>query len=154
VQIELPPGVSSLRNQHFGWKFQSWVVYQRIALRMSYRLISKAAFDLFSEQLSPTTAQAFVEKFAGEYQHTEDLLLHNILDGPVVHLDETKINILGADQYVWVLTDNARVVFRLRPSREAAFLHPLLSSFKGSPLPISTEDTMHYLVRSRNASSI
>jgi predicted RecB family nuclease len=149
-----PPGVSSLRNQHFGWKFQSWVVYQRIALRMSYRLISKAAFDLFSEQLSPTTAQAFVEKFAGEYQHTEDLLLHNILDGPVVHLDETKINILGADQYVWVLTDNARVVFRLRPSREAAFLHPLLSSFKGSPLPISTEDTMHYLVRSRNASSI
>jgi RNase_H superfamily/Transposase IS66 family len=127
-----PQAISSLRNQHFGWNFQSWVVYQRITLRMSYRLISRAAFELFSEQLSPTTAKAIVEKVAGEYQRTEDLLLRSILDGPVVHLDETRINILRADQYVWVFTDNARVVFRLRPNREAEFLHPLFSSFKGT----------------------
>jgi predicted RecB family nuclease len=155
-----PPGVSSLRNQHFGWNFQSWVVYQRVALRMPYGLISKAAFDLFSEQLSPTTAKAYVEKFAGEYQRTEDQLLHNILDGPVVHLDETKISILGADQYVWVLTDNARVVFKLRPSREAAFLHTLLSSFKGvavtdfyggyDALPCPQQKCLVHLIRDLN----
>ena len=47
------------RGQQFGWSFQAWVVYQRIALRMSYRLISKATFDLFSEQLSPADGCGF-----------------------------------------------------------------------------------------------
>ena len=90
-----PPSNRLLRGQRFGWNFQAWVVYQRIALRMSYRLISKAAFDLFSEQLSVPTAVGFVVKFAENYRRTEDLLLRGLLDGPVVHLDETKINILG-----------------------------------------------------------
>ena len=155
-----PPGTRVFRGQQFGWSFQAWVVYQRIALRMSYRLISKAAFDLFSEELSPQTAVGFVEKFAEHYRHTEDLLLHGLLDGPVVHLDETKINILGADQYVWVLTDNARVIFRLRPNREAEFLKPLLSTFKGTivtdfyggydALPCTQQKCLVHLIRDLN----
>jgi hypothetical protein len=127
-----PPAIRLLKGQQFGWNFQAWVVYQRIALRMSYRLISKATFDLFSEQLSLETAVGFVRKFSEYYRCTEDLLLRGILDGPVVHLDETKINILGADQYVWVFTDNARVVFRLRPNRGTEFLRPLFFTFKGT----------------------
>jgi hypothetical protein len=144
----------------FGWNFQAWVIYQRIALRMSYRLISKAAFDLFSEQLSPTTANAFIERFAEHYRHTEEQLLRNILDGTVVHLDETRINILGADQYVWVLTDNKRVVFRLTQNRETEFLHPLLSTFKGTAvtdfyggydaLPCAQQKCLVHLIRDLN----
>jgi hypothetical protein len=65
-----PPGTRVFRGQQFGWSFQAWVVYQRIALRMSYRLISKATFDLFSEQLSPETAVGFVERFSKYYQRT------------------------------------------------------------------------------------
>ena len=127
-----PPQIRLLKGKQFGWNFQAWVIYQRVALRMSYRIISKATFDLFSEQLSIPTAIAFVEKFSKYYQRTENLLLRDILDGPVVHLDETRINIMGANQYVWVFTDNARVVFRLRPNREADFLKPLFSTFKGT----------------------
>ena len=52
-----PPGTRLHRGQLFGWNFQAWVVYQRIALRMSYRLISKAAFDLFfGTPLSPDSS--------------------------------------------------------------------------------------------------
>jgi predicted RecB family nuclease len=155
-----PPAIRHLRNQMFGWNFQSWVIYQRIALRMSYRLISKAAFDLFSEQLSPTTANAFIERFAEHYRRAEEQLLRSILDGPVVHLDETRINILGADQYVWVLTDNTRVLFRLRQNREAEFLHPLLSTFTGTAvtdfyggydaLPCAQQKCLVHLIRDLN----
>jgi predicted RecB family nuclease len=155
-----PPGTRVFRGQQFGWSFQAWIVYQRIALRMSYRLISKATFDLFSEQLAPETAVGFVERFSKYYQRTEDLLLRRMLDGPVVHLDETRINILGADQYVWVLTDNARVVFRLRPNRETEFLKPLLSTFKGTvvtdfyggydALPCSQQKCLVHLIRDLN----
>lgn len=155
-----PPGTRVHRGQQFGWSFQAWVVYQRIALRMSYRLISKATFDLFSEQLSLQTAVGFVEKFAEHYRRAEDLLLRGILDGPVVHIDETKINILGADQYVWVLTDNDRVVFRLRPNREAEFLKPLFSTFKGTivtdfyggydAIPCAQQKCLVHLIRDLN----
>jgi hypothetical protein len=127
---------------------------------MSYRLISKATLDIFSEQLSLQTAVGFVEKFAEHYRRAEDLLLREILDGPVLHLDETKINISGADQYVWVLTDNARVVFRLRPNREAEFLKPLLSTFKGTivtdyyagydALPCRQQKCLVHLIRDLN----
>jgi len=86
--------------------------------------------------------------------------LRRMLDGPVVHLDETRINILGADQYVWVLTDNARVVFRLRPNRETEFLKPLLSTFKGTvvtdfyggydALPCTQQKCLVHLIRDLN----
>jgi hypothetical protein len=155
-----PPQIRLLKGKQFGWNFQAWVIYQRIALRMSYRLISKATFDLFSEQLSIPTAIAFVEKFSKYYQRTENLLLRDILDGPVVHLDETRINIMGANQYVWVFTDNARVAFRLRPNREADFLKPLFSTFKGTivtdffggydALPCTQQKCLVHLIRDLN----
>src|SRR5215469_5415320 len=155
-----PPGTRLYRGQRFGWQFQAWVVYQRIALRMSYRLISKSIYDLFSEQLSLETAVGFVEKFSEYYQRTEDLLLRRLLGGPVVHLDETKMNISGADQYVWVLTDNGRVVFRLQPNRETQFLKPLFSTFKGTvvtdfyggydALPCTQQKCLVHLVRDLN----
>ncbi len=156
----VPPGIRALRNQHFGWDFQAWVVYQRIALRMSYRLISKATVDLFSEQLSLQTAVDFVKNFAERYRATEEQLLRELMDGPIVHLDETKINISGADQYVWVLTDNTRVVFRLRPNREAEFLKPLFSTYRGTivtdfyggydALPCRQQKCLVHLIRDLN----
>lgn len=155
-----PPAIRLLKGQRFGWNFQAWVIYQRLVLRMSYRLISKAIYDLFSEPLPIETAAAFVERFSEYYQRTADLLMRRILDGPVVHLDETRINILGADQYVWVLTDSVRVVFLLRANRETAFLKPLFARFRGTvisdfyggydALPCKQQKCLVHLVRDLN----
>jgi hypothetical protein len=155
-----PPGTRCHRGQRFGWNFQAWVVYQRVALRMSYRLISKGLYDLFSELLAPETAIGFVERFSEYYSRTEDLLLQGLLNGPVVQLDETKINIMGADEYVWVLTDNRRVFFRLQPNRETEFLKPLFSTFAGTvvtdfyggydALPCTQQKCLVHLIRDLN----
>jgi len=59
-----PPAVRVLKGHPFAWNFQAWVGYLRITLRMSYRLIPKAVFDLFSEQLLPEAAVDFVERFS------------------------------------------------------------------------------------------
>ena len=61
---------------------------------------------------------------------------------------------------MWVLTDNARVVFRLRPTRETDFLKPLFSTFKGTivtdfyggydALPCRQQKCLVHLIRDLN----
>ena len=70
------------------------------------------------------------------------------------------MNILGADQHVWVFTDNTRVVYRLGTNRETEFLALLLSSFKGTAvtdfyggydaLPCRQKKCLVHLIRDLN----
>jgi hypothetical protein len=46
-------------------------------------------------------------------------------------VDETRLNIQGEDQYVWVLTDGLHVVFKLTDTRETLLVRELLRDFKG-----------------------
>jgi hypothetical protein len=53
------------------------------------------------------------------------------LASPFVHVDETKINIQGTYNYVWVLTNGMHVVFRLTETRETTLIQEMLSGYKG-----------------------
>jgi hypothetical protein len=126
-----PPIVKRVRNRVFGEGFHAWVVYTRHVLRLSYRLIVKATKDLFGQELTAQTAEGFVTRYAAKYRRTEESLLVQILKSPAVHVDETKISILGSQQYVWVITDGKRTVFRLTESRETDFLRGILGDYQG-----------------------
>jgi hypothetical protein len=47
-------------------------------------------------------------------------------------VDETRLSIVGVQQYVWVLTDGKRAVFRLTEGRETDFLVPILTGYPGT----------------------
>lgn len=72
-----------------------------------------------------------IEQFAGKYARTDRLLITNILNSPFCHVDETKINVQGANQYVFVLTDGRHVVFRLSPTRETTLIQDILQHYDG-----------------------
>jgi predicted RecB family nuclease len=127
----LPPAIQRLRTQIFGHQFQSWVVNQRIALRLPISSISMQIDDLFNEKLSGATVDYFVRHFARIYASTQKRLLAKIIQSPVVHADETKLSILGTNQYAWVLTDGSRVIFWLTETRETTVLKELLNDYKG-----------------------
>jgi hypothetical protein len=59
------------------------------------------------------------------------MLLERILNSPVIHMDETTINIGGASQYVWVITDGTHVIFKLTENRESTIVHELLNGYAG-----------------------
>ena len=96
----------------FGHAFQAWTVYQRIVLRLPYRIIVQVTEHLFGIGLSTSTVVNFLGNFAGYYAPTEAAILQAILKSDFVHVDETKISIQGVDHYVWVFTDGKHVVFR------------------------------------------
>ena len=95
-----PPKIVRLSTQLFGYTFQAWVIYQRIVLRLPYKAISQVSEELFGESISDGSIGTFILRFSNYYVDTEKLLLKAILDSPFIHVDETKINVQGFNQYV------------------------------------------------------
>ena len=127
-----PPKIVRLSTQLFGYNFQAWAIYQRIVLRLPYRAISQVSEELFGKRISDGSIGTFILRFSRYYVGTERLLLRAILDSPVIHVDETKINVQGFSQYVWVLTDGAHVIFRLTETRDSTVVQELLENYQGT----------------------
>jgi len=119
-------------NPLFGHGFQSWVIYQRLVLRLPYRVIIQVLEDQFNERMSESTIVNFLSYFSSYYSDTEERSVQAILHSPFVHVDETKINIQGIDHYVWVFTDGAHVFFKMTKTREATIVHEILSGYTGT----------------------
>lgn len=127
----LPPFIQLVQHQIFGHQFQSWIVNQRIVMRLPLNSIIMEIFDLFNEHLSEASIDSFIQQFAKNHAHTEKNILKKILQSDFIHADETKINIQGINQYAWVLTDGTHVVFWLTETRETTVLQELLKDYKG-----------------------
>lgn len=106
-------------------------MYQRVVLRLPYSAIIGVIHNLFAEQVSPAALVNFMKQMAAEYSATEALLLKRILDSPFIHVDETKINICGSQQYVWVLTNGTHAIFRLTETRESTLIQELINGYEG-----------------------
>ena len=127
----VPPQVKEVRRYRHGKGFHAWVAYLRVALRLSCRLVEKFTRDLFHEDISRTTIVAFFHQTADAHELTEELLLRRILQSRAIHVDETKMSILGVHQQVWGITNGREVVFRLTETRETGFLQELLNGYQG-----------------------
>ena len=86
---------------------------------------------LFGLDLRRTTMNNFKTRASEYYAVTKRDILSRILQGGLIHADETRANIQGKLAYVWVLTNMCEVVYILTESREGDFIQKLLVRFKG-----------------------
>jgi transposase-like protein len=122
-----------MQGRIFGDGFMAFVAYQRVALRLSYGVLSKLLEDLFGETVNQSTLVLLLDRMADKYANTERLLTEEILrNSPFVHVDETSMGIRATTQYIWVLTDGKHVVFRLTPTREATMVKEMLTDYNGA----------------------
>ena len=126
-----PPLIERIRSETFGHGFRAWAVYQRIILRLPFRMITQAMEELFHETASAASIINFVESFAKNYRRTGSILVKRLRQSPFVHVDETRLSICGVDHYVWVFTDGRHVVFRLTETRETTVVEEILSGYQG-----------------------
>jgi len=126
-----PPAIVRLGNRVFGHAFLAWTVYQRIVLRLPYRIIAQVTEHLFGVGLSASGAIRHLRYLAGYYAPTEEANLRAILKSNFIHVDETKLSIEGADHYVWVFTDGRHVTFRMTQTREADIVREVLAGYQG-----------------------
>lgn len=126
-----PKMIKNFECQKFGHSFMAWTIYQRIVLRLSYRIIVRTMEDMFNERVATGTIIRFMRHFAMYYSYSEKITLQNMLKSLFIHVDETKINIQGVDHYVWVFTDGKHVIFKKTETREPAIVYEILSNYKG-----------------------
>jgi transposase len=127
----VPRAIARMGNQVFGHSFQAWTVYQRVILRLPYRIITQVTEHLFGVGLCAGSVINFLKYLASYYSPTEAGMLQAILKSAFVHVDETKINIQGVEHYVWVFTDGQHVVFRMTETRETDIVREVLAGYKG-----------------------
>jgi hypothetical protein len=94
------------------------------------------------------------------HRRTQRALEMRILEAAAIHVDETKINIQGRNQYVWVLTDGTHVTFRLTETRETTVVHEFLEGYRGvlvsdfypgyDAIPCRQQKCMVHLIRDLN----
>ncbi len=155
-----PLAIQRLRGRTFGFGFYALVVYLRVKLRLSLRLIAELLRDMFQEPISHEAVERFVVQSSEGYAGTEEMLFVNLFQSAAIHIDETKISILGTLQFVWVLTDSRHVVFHLTPRRETDFLTDLLRGYQGTvvtdfyggydALPCRQQKCIVHLIRDLN----
>lgn len=126
-----PPAIVGLPEFAFGRGLQAWAVYQRLVLRLPYRVITQALDDQFHVGVSEGAIIAFMRHFARDYAEVEERCRRQLLRSPFIHADETKINIQGTDYYAWVFTDGRHVLFRLSATRESVVVREVLGEYTG-----------------------
>jgi len=65
------------------------------------------------------------------YKSTYNKILSQVINGDLIHGDETSVRLQRDAGYVWVFTNMEAAVFMFRPTRNADFLQPLLRDFQG-----------------------
>jgi Transposase IS66 family len=59
-----------------------------------------------------------------------DILLTQLIAGPVLHIDETEVKLKDDSDYIWVFASES-AVYIFRRSREGDFLRKMLKDFRG-----------------------
>jgi len=127
-----PSQISNIRHtQLYGHGLKVWLVYHRVAMRLSYNCLSELLDEQFGEKVLPGSIAIFVGNISNFYAKTEENIINQLLKRSCIHADETRMNIKGENWYAWVFTDSKYVFFKLTKTRKTNFINAFLAKFNG-----------------------
>lgn len=115
----------------YGWNLIAYFFYHVVNLGIPQRKIVRGFNRLFNFELNRSTLHDMKIRVATYYAGTKKQILERIIQGRLLHIDETRANIKGQSAFVWVLTSHKEVAYIFSDSREGEIAHKLLADFKG-----------------------
>jgi Transposase IS66 family len=109
----------------------SWAIHEHVAHRISSPIVAEMFKDFFGLTVYQQEILRFKAMMARYYRPCYKKLLHKILSGDLLHVDETEVRLRTGKGYVWVFTTSEEVIYMFRPTREGDFLVELLKDFHG-----------------------
>jgi hypothetical protein len=122
---------SSPYPQKYGHGLLSWCVYSNVACGLNMSRVGKTIGDVFGLWIHEDGLYRLKRHVVDLYQSLYSEILKGILAGPIIHIDETRVQLRHQKGYVWVLTSMDKVYYFYKPSREGAFLKDMLAKFSG-----------------------
>lgn len=115
----------------FGLDLVAYLIYQVIGLQIPQKTVTQSLNQLFDFNLTPGVVARQKTRASQLYRGTYEGILNKIVNGRLLHADETKVSIEGKDAFVWVFTNLEEVAYFYTETREGDFLEELLHQFKG-----------------------
>jgi predicted RecB family nuclease len=109
----------------------SWAMYGHVAHQLSAGSLEQMLYDFFGLSVSNVEILTFKSLLARFYRPAYNALLTKIVNGAVLHVDETYVTLRTGKGFVWVLGSPDEVVYMYRATREAQFLQEMLRDFHG-----------------------
>jgi hypothetical protein len=109
----------------------AYFVYHIVGLRVPQLTVQHGLNRLFGVDVVRSSLNNLKIRASDYYSVAKRKILRRIVQGELIHADETRANIKGHLAYVWVLTNLREVVYILAESREGEFVQTLLKDFKG-----------------------
>jgi predicted RecB family nuclease len=115
----------------YGWSLIAFLIYEIVELCVPQRVTTRHANRLFGLTLPRSSVAEQKKMAAGLYEETRQILLRRIIEGTLVHADETPIVTQGKRAFVWVFCNFEEVVYIYSENREAETMQTALKDFKG-----------------------
>lgn len=112
-------------------ELRAYALYQIIELHVPQNTVTRAINELFHLNLPRSAVNRFKEDAAELYQTAYGELRRRIVQGSLVHADESMIWIEGKQAVVWVFTSLDEVLYVCSASRGADVLKEYLDGFRG-----------------------
>ncbi|HSZ54410.1 MAG TPA: TM0106 family RecB-like putative nuclease, partial [Tepidisphaeraceae bacterium] len=116
---------------HIGHGLSSWAVHAHVALRQSFEDVTSGINDAFGYSFPSPILYRIKPRMARKYEPTQELLLAKLRAGPVLYVDETRVQLGSKTGYVWAFTNLHEVVYLYSASRDGTVLGKVLEGFNG-----------------------
>jgi predicted RecB family nuclease len=126
----IPDGFPKIWTK-FGKGLLSWCMYQIIVGGQNMMRIRAGLAKMFGIYLEVPSIYNFKRSISLHYREAYDNILKNIMNSPVLYMDETTANLRSESGYVWCLTDGHTVYYFYKTSREGSFLADMFRDFGG-----------------------
>jgi predicted RecB family nuclease len=115
----------------YGRNLAAFVIFEIIQLCVSQRSVTETLNRLFGFQIDEIVVRRIKERGAEYYRKTRSKILAQMVQGNVIHADETRIRLHGKTAYIWVFTTFREVTYFYSETREGSFVQNALDGFKG-----------------------
>ena len=115
----------------YGSQLLAYLIYQIIELQIPQLSVAENIRELFQFRMFRGEVHRQKVRAAELYQDASNAILQNIVNGRLVHADETSVNIQGKRAFVWVLTNMEEVFYFYTETRGGERVHDLLREFRG-----------------------
>ena len=126
------PVTAALPRYRLGLHLMLFVVYQKVALGLSYGKIKRELATYFGLSVSRKTLQSMVSEVARLFGPAYKQLIDLMRDQAVLHVDETGWRVDGANHWLWIFVNDMVTLYVISRSRGSKVPKALLGqAFEG-----------------------